>query len=596
MLGKYTPKEENFMNLLHSIVKYTVPKFQREYSWKDEKVDVFWDDLIYTYEKAKLNPGNPDNQYYLGGMVLLQDETSNLILVDGQQRMATIMMLLCLVRDYLLKIAERPQSSSELRAHCNTNKSKIEQYIQIEKPDGSLDAYKLELNERNKNFFRRLVLTQGDPDMKIDSQYSTNNASEKLIFDCYKNLYKKLKKHIESIPEKEVPVELLTLINLSLEWISIISTTVKREEDAFDIFETLNQRGQKLAIGDLVKNILLKKTSTAKRDHVDNNWGDVLSNLGEDPNIDQFLRYSWFSRNFFKNGKLIKNKLFTVIKLNINNEEKVEVYVDELLEDSEIYQAYMDPTGYSSFWNNDREIKRTLSALRSLDAQYIVPTVITCYRMYKSNLSTFRDIIRLLLVYFFRFKIIGPGHANEVESTMVNLCRNLSGEDEDTGKPRTYSVDNIKSKLCSKVDNDDEFKKQFSGISIKKSQYAKYILIEIETILAGKRNDELEPIAKLTLEHIVPKNFDNWRNYFEDKKIENPEVLVHRLGNHTILTQKMNSKIRDSQFTNKLNKAYQKSHLELNKQTVCNQSEWTDKIIQSRQDKFAEHALKIWKF
>ncbi len=184
MLGKYTPKEENFMNLLHSIVKYTVPKFQREYSWKDEKVDVFWDDLIYTYEKAKLNPGNPDNQYYLGGMVLLQDETSNLILVDGQQRMATIMMLLCLVRDYLLKIAERPQSSSELRAHCNTNKSKIEQYIQIEKPDGSLDAYILELNERNKNFFRRLVLTQGDPDMKIDSQYSTNNASEKLIFDC----------------------------------------------------------------------------------------------------------------------------------------------------------------------------------------------------------------------------------------------------------------------------------------------------------------------------------------------------------------------------------------------------------------------------
>ena len=51
-MGKFTPKEESLMATLMPRVKYSVPKFQREYAWKDEKVDAFWDDVIRNYEKG----------------------------------------------------------------------------------------------------------------------------------------------------------------------------------------------------------------------------------------------------------------------------------------------------------------------------------------------------------------------------------------------------------------------------------------------------------------------------------------------------------------------------------------------------------------
>lgn len=593
--GKFTPKEETMMGLLMHRVRYSIPRFQREYAWKDEKVDAYWNDMINNYQKAKLEPGNPDNQYYFGGMVILNEPgEEKLILVDGQQRMATTTIFLCLARDWLMQIASDKNSSESLKSTANGNKTRIENYIQIENPDGSVADYKLELNERNKNFFRLLVLTPGIPDEKIASFAKTQNASEKNIFFCYETLHKHLKDYLKSIPETKIPQTLLELINLTLEWVSVISITVKKEEDAFDIFETLNQRGQSLALGDLVKNNLLKHTSITKRDHIDNNWGDMMTNLGDDPNIDQFLRYSWFSRNFFKDGKLIKSQLFKVIKKNVNDDKKVERYVDELLVDSEIYGAITNSSKFSEFWKDDKEIIRNLTALQDLDSLYVIPTIITAYRMHNSNLTTLREIIRLVLVYFFRFKIIGNGHASEVESTMVNMCQNISGYD-DEGKPHGYTIDEIRTKLESKVQNDVTFAKQFSNIEIKKTAYVKYILKEIEEVLAGTRKDELETVEKLTLEHVIPKNFKKWQKFFDEKKIKNPETLLYRLGNMTILTKKMNSSISDSIFEEKLN-TYKDSLLELNKQTVCNNAEWTDVVIDTRQSLFAENALKIWKF
>ena len=211
VLGKFTPKEESMMNMFMPRVKYSVPKFQREYAWNDEKVDAFWDDMLINYEKSKVDPGNPDNQYYLGGMVLLSDPeiSEKLILVDGQQRMATITMILCVIRDWLIKLSEDPNSSDELKRISLTNKGKIENFIQTEKSDGSLDDYKLELNERNKNFFRRLVLTPGNPDEKISNHSKIEHASEKNIFSCYESLNKKLSNYLEINPKKEVHPQIL---------------------------------------------------------------------------------------------------------------------------------------------------------------------------------------------------------------------------------------------------------------------------------------------------------------------------------------------------------------------------------------------------
>ena len=595
-MGKFTPKEENFQAMFMPRTKYEVPKFQREYAWKDEKIYDFWDDLIRNYENAiKSSSSSPENQYFLGSMVILTETASNVKqLIDGQQRMATFTIFLCLARDWLKKISTDQNSSYEAKETAITNQAKISNYIQNDQDDGTLYDYKLELNERNKKYFYDLVQTPGIPDDKIANLKKTNSASEKNILDCYDIFNKKLVIYLKDKLEEKIPQTLYKLVNLSLEFLSIISISVTKEEDAFDIFETLNQRGQRLALGDLVKNNLLKNTKESKRDNIDTNWGKMMTYLGDDSDIDQFLRYSWFSRKFFNDGKLIKNDLFKVIKNNVKD-STVETYVDELLIDSEIYQAIVNSKKYSDFWGEDKMIIQNLTALHDLDASYVIPTIMTAYRVYKNALASLKEIIRLVLVYFFRFKIIGLGHANDVQTTMVHTCENISGFDENTKKSKTFTIDDLREKLALQAGNDDKFKKLFSEKSIKKHEYVKYILKEIETVLAGKRNDELS-VENLTLEHIIPKNHkDHWTEFFDENKIKNPDTLVYRLGNQTIVTKKMNSSMSDNIFKNKLN-MYKESMLELNKQTVCNEIEWTDVIIDKRQKTFADKAVEIWKF
>ena len=595
-MGKFTPKEENFQAMFMPRTKYEVPKFQREYAWKDEKIYDFWDDLIRNYENAiKSSSSSPENQYFLGSMVILTETASNVKqLIDGQQRMATFTIFLCLARDWLKKISTDQNSSYEAKETAITNQAKISNYIQNDQDDGTLYDYKLELNERNKKYFKDLVQTPGIPDDKIANLKKTNSASEKNILDCYDIFNKKLETYLKDKLEEKIPQTLYKLVNLSLEFLSIISISVTKEEDAFDIFETLNQRGQRLALGDLVKNNLLKNTQESKRDNIDTNWGKMMTYLGDDSDIDQFLRYSWFSRKFFNDGKLIKNDLFKVIKNNVKD-STVETYVDELLIDSEIYQAIVNSKKYSDFWGEDKMIIQNLTALHDLDASYVIPTIMTAYRVYKNALASLKEIIRLVLVYFFRFKIIGLGHANDVQTTMVHTCENISGFDENTKKSKTFTIDDLREKLALQAGNDDKFKKLFSEKTIKKHEYVKYILKEIETVLAGKRNDELS-VENLTLEHIIPKNHkDHWTEFFDENKIKNPDTLVYRLGNQTIVTKKMNSSMSDNIFKNKLN-MYKESMLELNKQTVCNEIEWTDVIIDKRQKTFADKAVEIWKF
>ena len=168
-MGKFTPKEENFQAMFMPRTKYEVPKFQREYAWKDEKIYDFWDDLIRNYENAiKSSSSSPENQYFLGSMVILTETASNVKqLIDGQQRMATFTIFLCLARDWLKKISTDQNSSYEAKETAITNQAKISNYIQNDQDDGTLYDYKLELNERNKKYFKDLVQTPGIPDDKI---------------------------------------------------------------------------------------------------------------------------------------------------------------------------------------------------------------------------------------------------------------------------------------------------------------------------------------------------------------------------------------------------------------------------------------------
>ena len=70
---------------------YQIPRFQRPYSWEPEHIEEFWSDIVVDSE----------TDYFIGSMGVFSDKDGLISIVDGQQRLTTITMILCAVRDAL---------------------------------------------------------------------------------------------------------------------------------------------------------------------------------------------------------------------------------------------------------------------------------------------------------------------------------------------------------------------------------------------------------------------------------------------------------------------------------------------------------------
>ena len=93
-------------DLLRSNTRFTVPKFQRNYSWDVEKAENLWSDMMENFNIFKKNYESiREIQYLLGPVVLVKDgdKDDEYLVIDGQQRLSTLTMLFCVARDILLE-------------------------------------------------------------------------------------------------------------------------------------------------------------------------------------------------------------------------------------------------------------------------------------------------------------------------------------------------------------------------------------------------------------------------------------------------------------------------------------------------------------
>jgi len=235
-----------------------------------------------------------------------------------------------------------------------------------------------------------------------------------------------------------------------------------------------------------------------------------------------------------------------------------------------------------------------LSSLKLLTAERTLPCLLSAYRQFGTEKSEFKELVRIILSFFFRFKTFADGSADGVLKQMVEVSSFISGQDITRTPPEPcepWKTSKIKEKLKDAVVSDEEFKDKFSKWSLESSTISRYVLYELENLYAGKRNEELRPVTKLTWEHILPVKYEEFWPDFSD-----PENYVKRLGNMTILKRKLNSTIKNKDFATKKEQAYESSALEINVQTVNSEDEWTPEIINERQKKFAEKAVEIWSF
>ena len=144
------------------------------------------------------------------------------------------------------------------------------------------------------------------------------------------------------------------------------------------------------------------------------------------------------------------------------------------------------------------------------------------------------------------------------------------------------------------IPDDIKFKEEFSKTNVSKSTLSKYYLSTIENFHRSKstkadlipNNDE----AAVNIEHILPKNiFDSWTGFTEEEH----KFYTNRLGNQTLLSSTINSKIGNHSFVQKKN-VFAESDFLITRE-LASLNRWTIPEINERQNKFAELAVKCWK-
>jgi uncharacterized protein with ParB-like and HNH nuclease domain len=571
--GILPPELKSIEQLLTLDARLSVPLYQRNFAWTSDETTEFWEDILDASDRK--------SDYFLGTIVLQKKGLSEYQIIDGQQRLACLTMLFSAIRNIF---------------KTNNDDRAIDIYSSFlgakDFSKNSIPRPKLVLNTTNNEIFVKIVIESADKD-EVSKVLRSKGIpdSNKLLLQAYKFFLEKLQNEYinRGTKAENFIVNLIDFLRASVKFITI---PVNSEEDANLFFEALNARGKELAVSDLVKNRLYFEIGEPHISRAQKLWEQMENNLtkSSDPtSIPEYVRHYWIAKKAdLKNISVREKQLYGYISSHVKGNKTISL---QLLEDlSKSSHDYASISDYS-LWPDDPEYNpifaKTLNELKLFRVSQCDPLLLNAIQNFKypkEIAKTFRTVAN----FSFRYFIIGNQSPGNLERETGKIALGIRDGSITTS-------DDIAEAFLA-INPDKNFRSDFSLASVPRSRarIARYILAKIENHISQKKEKTVNPDDKtLTLEHILPQNFGKiWNSYFT--KGYEPADYVDRIGNLTLLTQKINSDAADKSFPDKQQIAFQSSDLLLNSE-LMKLSKWGEPEIESRQDALAKIALEVWK-
>lgn len=252
---------------------YTVPDYQREYVWKTEQVDQLLSDI-----HAEVSGSNVASapEYFIGSIVVCPGDGGVLELIDGQQRMTTLFLILCAIRDRIQELGQTPSTAIAHQIAAET----------VDIAGRAVFRYRLELQYEDSGDVLELVAR---------AQTLPKPAATLSIANIANALQVAREFLVTQFADDVAAVRgFHGYLNNKVKLIRIQTEDVAK---ALKIFETINDRGVGLNSMDLLKNLLFMKASPEQFGKLKDSWKalqDTIFEMGEKPL--RFLRYFILSR------------------------------------------------------------------------------------------------------------------------------------------------------------------------------------------------------------------------------------------------------------------------------------------------------------
>ena len=252
-------------------VKYSIDYYQREYKWGEKQARELIDDLTSKFlEEFQLDhdrkkvAGYP--HYFLGAIIVSKKDSANYV-VDGQQRLTSLSLLLILLRNL---------------QRDRTDKVNLDELIVSEKYGQK--SFNLDVDERN-------------PCMEALFEAQAFDATDRS--ESVQNLVARYSDMQEAWPEELRGDALPFFADWLLENVHLVEITAYSDDDAYTIFETMNDRGLSLSPTDMLKGYLLANIDESKRIGANTRWRDRIAELnaaGKEVEADCFK--AWFRSQY----------------------------------------------------------------------------------------------------------------------------------------------------------------------------------------------------------------------------------------------------------------------------------------------------------
>lgn len=558
-------KEMTLVRLLEGEKQYRVPLYQRPYSWGREQLDQLSSDILN--QANVIQDGGSGPGHFLGSVVLAPaprnaaGSAQGWIVVDGQQRLTTLLVALAAVRDHVR--AEDAAAAERIQ-----KQSLVNEYL----PDP----------ERLK-----LVPTQVDRDAFTRIIDSPQHVSGGNLAAAYRFFVASL----QAADDPEDPHDINRIEQAIRGHLDIVAITTEADDNVHRIFESLNNTGMGLTQGDLLRNYLFMLLPT-RAEHV---YGSVWQPMQELIGSEHIETLAYLDLQLRGHAGIHRSDTHRVQQERFRgieqDEQAVEAEIRELARRARHLKVILDPTSAP-----DTGIAATVQRLNEWGAEATYPVVMAVLDRYERGAGSIKEITDTGLClesYLVRRMLCGRSAAG-LNRTLANAATHLmsasdaaAGLREYLSQPRRYWPDD--EQLAAGIAERNFY---WSG----KAAQRRFVLRRLEESYEHKETLDWSN-SRIQIEHVMPQTpTAEWLRSLDadtepgETAEELHQSLVQRLGNLTLTAY--NPELGNDTFEQK-RKRYAESHFELAKEVAAEQT-WGRNQITERGAELARRAATIW--
>lgn len=550
--------EAKLLDFLKKSPQFIIPIYQRTYSWSEPQCQQLWDDILRAGSDESIGG------HFIGSVVYIEQglyqvsSQSPLLVIDGQQRLTTAMLIIEALCRHL----------GESEPIDGFSAKKLRNYYLLNPLEDGERGFKLLLTQTDKDSLLALLRQKplpAEPSLRIQENFEFFERQVAALAD-------------------------LTLLCQGLAKLIIVDIALSREQDNPQlIFESMNSTGRALSQADLIRNFVLMGLEPAHQTALySDHWRPMEVAFGQEGYGQHF---DWFMRHYLtvRTGDLPKiGDVYEAFKAYARTPDQAAAGVDALVADIHTFGGYYCAVALGQ--ETDKVLAEAFQDLRELKVDVAYPFLLTLYDDYANALLSKEDFVaavRLVEAYVFR-RAVCAIPTNSLNKTFANFHRAL--------KKDRY-LESIQAHFLSlpsyrRFPNDQEFKRELSVRDLYNFRSRSYWLRRLEN--HGRK--ERVPVDEYTIEHILPQNENlsaKWREALGAEWQQVQATWLHTLGNLTLTGY--NTEYSDRPFAEKRDMpgGFKQSPLRLN-EGLGGLDTWNEATIQARAQRLAEKAVVVW--